>query len=207
MSLLFPSGQWVHENNASLYWQPGFLSALQADNDFAELTENARWQQGQIQMWGKTVSEPRLSAFYGDSGVQYQYSGRPMAAMPWFGTLIAMKPPIETLCQTQFNAAFCNLYRSGQDAMGWHSDDEAELGRNPTIASVSFGAERTFQMKHRRIPGARLSIPLGHGSCLIMQAETQHHWLHQIPKSKKVRSARINLTFRQIYPVDRQASG
>ena len=198
MSLLFPSGQWVHENNASLYWQPGFLSALQADNDFAELTENARWQQGQIQMWGKTVREPRLSAFYGDSGVQYQYSGRPMAAMPWFGTLIAMKPPIETLCQTQFNAAFCNLYRSGQDAMGWHSDDEAALGRQPVIASVSLGQTRRFLLRHKQQKALQHEFLLGHGDLLIMAGDTQQYWQHSVAKTAKAVGPRINITFRRI---------
>lgn len=199
MSLLFSSGQWVHENNASLYWQPGFLRGQQADKDFAELTESARWQQGQIQMWGKTVSEPRLSAFYGDRGTMYQYSGRPMAAMPWLSTLLTIKPPIETLCQTYFNAAFCNLYRGGQDAMGWHSDDETTLGKQPVIASISLGQTRRFLLRHKQQKSLQHEFLLGHGDLLIMAGDTQQYWQHSVAKTAKAVGPRINITYRYIH--------
>lgn len=198
MSLFFPSGQWLHENNASLYWQPGFLDGKRADNDFAELIDKARWQQGQIQMWGKTVNEPRLSAFYGDSGVQYQYSGRPMIALPWLNTLLTMKAPIDALCQTHFNAAFCNLYRDGQDAMGWHSDDELSLGKQPVIASLSLGQTRQFLLRHKQQKTQQHEFLLGHGDLLIMAGKTQQYWQHSVAKTTKAIGPRINITFRQI---------
>lgn len=199
--------QWIQAPQSDLRLFPQLFSREESDTFFSQLRDGINWQAEKILMYGKPVTVPRLTAWYGEPEAGYCYSNVMHTPLAWTRELLAIKARVEQVSAKAYNSVLLNLYRDGQDSVAWHSDDEAELGRNPTIASVSFGAERTFQMKHRRIPGARLSIPLGHGSCLIMQAETQHHWLHQIPKSKKVRSARINLTFRQIYPVDRQASG
>lgn len=198
MSLLFPSGQWVRENDALLYWQPGFFDGQQAENYFTELTHNADWQQGQIQMWGKTYSEPRLSVFYGDQGTLYQYSGRPMTAKPWLHTLMRMKQSVEAVSNTPFNAAFCNLYRDGQDAMGWHSDDETALGAQPVIASISLGQTRRFLLRHKQHKTLQHEFLLGHGDLLIMAGVTQRFWQHSVAKTAKAVGPRINITFRRI---------
>ena len=182
---------------------PQLFSLEESDTFFAQLRDGIDWQAEEILIYEKPVTVPRLIAWYGESEAGYCMH-TPLA---WTRELRAIKARVEQVSERTFNSVLLNLYRDGQDSVAWHSDDEAELGRNPMIASVSFGAERTFQMKHRRISEARLSIPLGHGSCFIMQGETQHHWAHQVPKSKKVLAARINLTFRQIYPADWQTFG
>lgn len=199
MSLLFPAGEWFEENHAKLYWQPGFFDSSQASIWCTNLLEQAAWQQGQIQLWGKTLAEPRLSSFYGDHDVVYQYSGRLMRALPWLSALETMKKPIEALCQHTFNAAFCNLYRNGQDAMGWHSDDEPVLGRQPVIASVSFGQTRRFLLRHKQHKTLQHEFLLGHGDLLIMAGDTQRLWQHSVAKTTKSIAPRINITFRHIH--------
>jgi len=151
------------------------------------------------------INEPRQSAFYGDKGLIYTYSGKKQEAKVWTETLLIIKQQIATILELQFNSVLLNLYRSGQDNMGWHSDNEKELGQNPKIASVSFGATRTFQLKHISNPTLRQSIELTHGSLLLMQGDTQHFWKHQIPKTNRFIPPRINLTFRTIVELGKKA--
>jgi len=153
------------------------------------------WQQDYLQMYGKRVAIPRLQAWYGDK--DYSYSGMILTAKPWLPVLLELKQQVENKCQTPFNAVLANLYRDQNDTVGWHSDDEAELGKDPVIASLSLGDERNFQLKHK-YSGEKLTIPLTSGSLLIMAGATQHYWQHALPRTKKVKSPRINLTFRQI---------
>jgi len=148
-------------------------------------------------MYGKRVAIPRLQAWYGDKGMDYSYSGIILTAKPWPPVLLELKQQVENKCQSSFNAVLANLYRDQDDTVGWHSDDETELGKNPVIASVSFGDERNFQLKHKD-SGEKLTIPLTSGSLLVMAGETQHYWQHCLPRTKKMKSSRINLTFRQI---------
>ena len=148
-------------------------------------------------MYGKRVAIPRLEAWYGDDGMHYSYSGLSLAPKPWLAVLQELRQEVERHCQAPFNAVLANLYRDQNDTVGWHSDDETELGRNPVIASLSFGAERNFQLKHKA-SGEKLSIPLKSGSLLVMAGETQHYWQHCLPRSRKKILSRINLTFRQI---------
>jgi alkylated DNA repair dioxygenase AlkB len=165
---------------------------------FARLESEILWQQDQIRMFGKQILIPRLNAWYGDADKSYTYSGIHLKPHPWNDDLLWIKDRIEKEIGITFTSVLLNLYRSGNDSMGWHADDEPELGLNPSIASVSFGASRMFQMRHvsKKI---RTKIPLDNGSLLLMQGSTQHYWQHQIPKSSKALDSRINLTFRSIY--------
>jgi alkylated DNA repair dioxygenase AlkB len=145
------------------------------------------------------IDQPRLTAFYGDVQKPYSYSGIVMTPVEWNEELLFIKEKIETAINIHFTSVLLNFYRDGKDSMGWHADDEKELGENPVIASVSFGETRVFQMKHRkRKDVTKRNIPLTNGSLLLMQGTTQHFWLHQIPKTTKQLSPRINLTFRVI---------
>ncbi len=156
------------------------------------------WREDHIRMFGKTYKIPRLQAWYGDEGAHYKYSGIDLPLNPWHDRLFEIKANIEKQTGFSFNSVLANWYRDGQDSNGWHADNEKELGVNPIIASITLGTERVFQMKHRTKKSLRKNILLEHGSLLIMRGETQHFWLHQIAKSKKVTGDRINLTFRKV---------
>ena len=176
-----------------------FFNELEGDSIFSELLNNINWQQDRIQLFGKEVNLPRLTAWYGDLDKFYTYSGITMNPDPWTETLLSIKKRIEEEININFNSVLANLYRNGQDYVSWHSDDEQELGENPTIASVSFGATRRFLLRHKSNQALEtIDLPLGHGSLLIMKGSTQHYWKHQVPKTAKVKAERINLTFRVI---------
>ncbi|MSP57503.1 MAG: alpha-ketoglutarate-dependent dioxygenase AlkB [Flavobacteriales bacterium] len=163
------------------------------------LRQEIPWKQESIKMFGKTHPTPRLTSWHGNEGCKYTYSGLICNPEPWSPTLLSIKQRIvEAMENANFNSVLLNLYRNGQDKMGWHSDDEKELGPNPIIASVSFGATRRFDFKHKTIPEHKFSIDLPSGSLLIMQGDLQDHWLHQLPAQKRIIEPRINLTFRNI---------
>ena len=177
----------------------GFFDPPETHQLFKALETGVNWQQDHLVIHGKKIPLPRLTAWYGDYRKSYSYSGITMHAQPWSSDLLQIKNRIEAEAGTRFNSALLNFYRGGRDSVQWHSDDEVELGRNPVIASVSFGASRMFQMKHRRrkeLP--RVDIPLHDGSFLLMQGPTQHFWRHQVPKTSKPVGPRINITFRVI---------
>lgn len=184
--------------DAEVYLTSSFFSPAESDALLADLTANIAWEQKAIQFMGKQVMQPRLIAWYGDAGKSYRYSGLTVHPLPWTPTLLDMKAQVEAAANVTFNSVLLNLYRDGQDSVGWHSDDEPELGTNPVIASVSLGAARAFQFKHKQNPDLKQSVELTHGSLLLMRGTTQHFWKHQIPKTKKPLAARINLTFRVI---------
>ncbi|MGI9501930.1 MAG: alpha-ketoglutarate-dependent dioxygenase AlkB family protein [Geminicoccaceae bacterium] len=171
------------------------LSSREADRAFSDLLESIDWQQAQAFLFGRTIPLPRLTAWHGDHG--YSYSGIRHEPAPFTPLLAKMKASIEAITRTSFNSVLINLYRGGQDSMGWHSDDEPTLGPEPEIASLSLGARRRFHFKHRR-QGDRIAIDLDHGSCLIMRGQCQANWQHQLPKTRKKVGPRINLTFRTI---------
>jgi alkylated DNA repair dioxygenase AlkB len=148
-------------------------------------------------MYGKHIQMQRKYAWYGDRPFSYAYSGLARVAQTWTRELITIKKLVEQHSQEQFNSCLLNLYHTGDEGMGWHSDNEKELVKGAAIASVSLGAERRFDFKHRTL-GTKVSISLAHGSLLLMDAESQQHWLHQLPKTKKVTDPRINLTFRSM---------
>ncbi len=176
-----------------------FFNKLESDRFFLELLNDINWQQDKIRIFGEEVNLPRLTAWYGDSGKSYTYSGITMNPDLWSLNLLAIKERIEETVQVNFNSVLANLYRNGQDYVSWHSDDEKELGKNPTIASVSFGATRRFLLRHKLNKSLEtVDLSLGHGSLLIMKGSIQHYWKHQVPKTAKVKTERINLTFRVI---------
>ena len=184
--------------DAEIIYYPQFFDKEQADNIYAELLQEIAWQQDTITIYGKTHPQPRLTALYGNEGKPYSYSNITMHPQPWNSLLQKIKYYIEATTECQFTTVLLNQYRDGKDSNGWHADNEKELGDNPIIASLSFGAERVFQLKHNTIVDAKKSITLEHGSLLLMKGSTQHFWKHQIPKTAKPVGTRINLTFRSI---------
>lgn len=185
-----------------IYW-PAFIRQPEADALLKELQSNLAWRQDHIRMYGKEVKIPRLQAWYGDKDAVYTYSGLTMTPLPWTQTLLDIRKRCETACNTRFNSVLANLYRDGQDGMGWHADNEPELGANPVIASVSFGEARDFDFRHI-ISGKKYRLPLAHGSLLIMAGETQKYWQHGITKRRKSLGPRVNLTFRMIHSLENQ---
>jgi alkylated DNA repair dioxygenase AlkB len=179
-------------------FHPNFFSVKEADVFFQVLQDRLAWQQEPIWMFGKQVLQPRLTALYGDPKVPYGYSGIAMEALPFTEELELIKNRLQAFTEQEFTHVLCNYYRDGQDSMGWHRDNEPILGKNPTIASLTFGATRAFQLRPYGKKEPKLSLELSHGSLLLMGGESQHFWEHQLPKTKKVLAPRINLTFRKL---------
>ena len=169
-----------------------------ADRLLAVLRDQIAWRQEEAMIMGRKVPIPRLTAWHGEAG--YVYSGIAMEPAPWTPALLELKGCAEHHAGQGFNSVLLNLYRDGRDSVSWHADNEPGLGRDPVIASLSLGATRRFHLKHRR-SGDRVAIDLGHGSCLIMAGATQHHWLHQLPKTARPVGPRINLTFRNMLTI------
>ncbi|MBR9828886.1 MAG: alpha-ketoglutarate-dependent dioxygenase AlkB [Oceanospirillales bacterium] len=184
--------------DADIRYQPDFMRPADADALLAELLHAVTWRQDRIRLFGKEHPIPRLQAFQADAGIGYTYSGLRMNAAPWLPALLPLKQKLEALCDRPFNALLLNLYRDGQDAMGWHADNEPELGQNPLIASVSLGAPRRFRLRHSASRDTH-ALTLEHGSLLLMAGPTQHHWQHCLPRTKRCQHPRINLTFRLIH--------
>jgi len=184
--------------DAEIIYFPVFLKKEEADTVFIELIQNTPWQQDEITVYGKKHLQPRLTALYGNEGKPYSYSNIIMQPHTWTSLLQKIKSHIESVTETNFTTVLLNYYRNGSDGNGWHADNEKELGTNPIIASLSLGAERTFQLKHNSDSTQKKSLILEHGSLLLMQGTTQHFWKHQIPKTSKLIGPRINLTFRKI---------
>ena len=184
--------------DSDIIYYPNFYSIEEASALFENLKSNTSWQQDDITVYGKTYPQPRLTALYSLETMIYSYSGISMNTMPFTPTLIQIKNKIEENSKEKFNAVLLNLYRDGNDSVGWHSDDEKELGKNPIIASLTLGEERMFHLRHKNNKLLKSKFLLQHGSLLLMKGKTQHFWQHQIPKSKKINKSRINLTFRII---------
>jgi alkylated DNA repair dioxygenase AlkB len=184
--------------DAEIIYYPQFFDKVQADKIYTELLQDIAWQQDNITIFGKTHPQPRSTALYGNEGKPYAYSNIKMQPHPWNSLLQKIKYYVEETTGCQFTTVLLNQYRDGKDSNGWHADNEKELGVNPIIASLSFGSERVFQLKHNTIADAKKSIVLEHGSLLLMKGSTQHFWKHQIPKTAKPIGTRINLTFRSI---------
>lgn len=171
------------------------LGPAEAHTYFDTLLHQVPWKHDETVMFGKRIVTARKVAWYGDAAFPYAYSGTTKQALPWTAELLTLKALVEQRAGATFNSCLLNLYEDGSQGMGWHSDDEKCLERHAAIASVSLGAERKFGLQHKQLPHA-LSILLEHGSLLVMKDATQTHWRHRLPKSKKVTTARINLTFR-----------
>lgn len=163
------------------------------------LIDETPWRAEQITVWGKRRVQPRLTGWYGDPGSRYRYSGIDLEPLPWTETLQDIRQAVETATRASFNSVLLNYYRDQRDSMGFHSDDEPELGREPTIASLSLGETRTLTLKHRRRKDIEpVRLPLESGSLLVMKGETQRNWKHGIGKQSRLCGPRVNLTFRQI---------
>ena len=216
---MFDNQENILLEEAKLIFIPQFFTPSVSDQFLTNLTKIRAWQQGEITMFGKRVLEPRLTAWYGDEGKSYTYSGKKQEPIAWDETLLLIKNEIEkTLLQKKyadflnqqtpsrysrdrsvFNSVLCNFYRNGSDSMGYHSDNERELGQNPLIASVNFGESRRFLLRRKDDTTKKHELILSHGSLLIMGGAMQHHWQHAVPKEPKRTQPRINLTFRHIY--------
>lgn len=171
------------------------LTAADTRFFYETLLRDIPWKNDEAVIFGKRIVTARKVAWYGDSNFSYTYSGTTKQALVWTDELAALKSIVEKLSATRFNSCLLNLYHDGNEGMAWHSDDEKSLGRDSTIASVSLGADREFRFKHKRLD-EKISVLLESGSLLVMKGTTQTHWLHSIPKTKKIRTPRINLTFR-----------
>ncbi|MCB0536502.1 MAG: alpha-ketoglutarate-dependent dioxygenase AlkB [Bacteroidetes bacterium] len=189
-------GLIVIENGEYIFY-PNFFSKSESDILLKGLRNNIVWKQESMNMYGKKIDFPRLTAWYGNNDKPYSFSGITLQPLPWTSEILTIKNKIEPIAKTVFNSVLLNLYRDGNDSISWHTDAEKELGINPIIASVNFGATRKFQLRHIKTK-EKLEIELTHGSLLIMQGELQHFWQHQVPKTSKPVGERINLTFRVI---------
>ena len=177
-----------------------FLSANEADQLLTELTNRLEWRQDTINLYGKSHPIPRLQCFVASQGVRYRYSNLTMEGRGFPTVLQSIKDKIESAANHSFNAVLCNLYRDGQDSMGWHSDNEPELGERPVIASLSLGSTRTFRFRDLSTKKETVDFELSHGSLLVMNAGVQKDWEHSVPKRLRIKQPRINLTFRLIEP-------
>ena len=184
--------------DAEVVFYPELFAAPVADRLLSQLVETTAWRQDSIKIYGKPTPLPRLTAWYGDPGARYVYSGIVNDPLPWTAALAEIKEVVDAVSGVAFNGVLLNRYRTGKDSMGWHSDDEREFGPNPVIASVSFGGTRNFQLRHKRHKEQKASVELTHGSLLIMRGGTQENWQHQIPKTAKPVQERLNLTFRRL---------
>jgi len=173
------------------------FSPTQADDCFSKLLQETAWQYDQALIRGKLITTNRRVAWYGNQSYPYTYSGTTKQALPWTETLLALKSFVEEKTGARYNSCLVNLYDDGNTGMAWHSDNEGLLVEDAAIASISFGAERRFLLRHKTTQQT-IEFTLTHGSLLVMKDQTQRYWLHSLPKMARVKEARINLTFRVI---------
>jgi alkylated DNA repair dioxygenase AlkB len=171
------------------------MDDAKADNYCDKLLETIQWKNDEAVIFGRHIITKRKVAWYGDEGYSYTYSNTTKHALAWTKELLELKILVEELTGQQYNSCLLNLYHDGNEGMAWHSDDEKSLGKDTSIASLSFGAERKFALKHR-VSKHTEALILQHGSLLVMKGTTQTHWLHSLPKSKRITTPRVNLTFR-----------
>jgi alkylated DNA repair dioxygenase AlkB len=193
-------GRLIALPGATVAWQPHWLCAGQADVLLDHLLGAIDWQVHRIRLYGRWVDCPRRSCWIGDADAGYRYSGASFTPQPWTAVLAALRAQLESACGARFNSVLLNLYRDGNDSMGWHADDEPELGPAPVIASLSLGAQRDFQFRPRAGGPISCSLAVGHGDLLVMSAQTQRLYHHGLPKRRRVTQPRINLTFRWTQP-------
>lgn len=180
---------------------PSFLNEKESHRLMDQLIQEITWKTETIRIFGKSLLSPRLTAWYGEPGAQYAYSGIQHVPEPFTETLLELRQRISHASGCEFNGVLLNWYRTGSDSMGWHSDDESELGKNPVVASLSLGQARSFRFRRKDNHSESFKLLLENGSLLIMGGELQHFWQHALPKSSQSMQPRINLTFRYIHPV------
>ncbi len=184
------------QDGVALYYS-NYLLQTEAVFYWQQLQQNIEWKNDEAFIYGKHIITKRKVAWYGSKPFAYTYSKSTKNALPWTNELLQLKQKAEALTAATYNSCLLNLYHNGDEGMGWHSDDEKELVKDAAIASISLGAERKFLFKHKQTQ-QQVAIILQSGSLLLMKASTQAHWLHSLPKSKKITTPRINLTFRTI---------
>ncbi|MEQ1514803.1 MAG: alpha-ketoglutarate-dependent dioxygenase AlkB [Lysobacteraceae bacterium] len=184
--------------DAALWLDPAWLPHAEADALFASMSSDVAWAVHRIRLFGREIDAPRLSCWIGDPGTAYTYSRTRFEPHPWPAALRPIRERLRDTLGMDFNSVLANRYRHGRDAMGWHSDDEPELGPRPVIASVSLGATRRFALKPRGEVGGRLALDLPHGSLLVMRGDTQARYRHALSRTARLVGERINLTFRRI---------
>ena len=189
--------QIIEQDGIALYHEK-VISDEQIKPLYDELLNEINWENERVVMFGKEIITKRKVAFYSDASIAYTYVSKTKIGLPWKDPLIILKNIVESLTKQTYNACLLNLYHNGDEAMGWHSDNEKEIIANSTIASLSIGASRKFSFKHK-VTKETISIQLENGSLLEMKGTIQSHWLHALPKSKKITESRINLTFRQMH--------
>ena len=199
---LLDNGFNIARDQLSLRLIPDYLSLPESQKLLEALIQSTPWLQPSIQVFGKWHPTPRLLQFYGDAGLEYKYSSTQHATQAWTSTLRGLKSRIENTTSQHYNSVLLNYYRDGNDSLGWHSDDEAELGDRPCIASLSLGAARDIHFKTRGKRKNLIKLNLQPGSLLIMDGPTQQAWQHCIPRRAKCSEPRLNLTFRMIYSTD-----
>ncbi|MGR9115574.1 MAG: alpha-ketoglutarate-dependent dioxygenase AlkB family protein [Gammaproteobacteria bacterium] len=175
----------------------GFYDTSDSDALYRRLLHEQNWPDNRYTVAGRRFVLPRLQTWHADPGIVYSYSNNLLQTRTWTPLLNAIKVKVEAQLNYSFNSVLVNLYRNGEDYVGWHADDEPELGRQPFIASVTFGAEREFAFRHKRT-SEHGSIILRNGTLLVMEPEFQHQWLHSIPLNHLINQGRINLTFRKV---------
>lgn len=181
-----------------LFYVESFIEPDLATSYFNTIKSFANWRQDTIKIFGKEVLQPRLVAWHADPDVDYGYSGKRLTPGPWSRELLEIKNQVEHFFNSKFNSALLNLYRNGSDSMGWHRDNEKELGKNPVIASVSLGESRRFLIREKENKKSKLELNLGSGSLVVMAGECQSYWEHSVPKTAKEKFERINITFRDV---------
>lgn len=183
--------------DGSVHYYGTIIPSAQADHYLDLLLHEIKWEQDRAVLYGKEIITKRKVAWYGDEAFHYTYSNTTKEALPWTAVLLALKNKIEAETGETFNSCLLNLYHSGEEGMAWHSDAEKDLQKDGAIASLTFGAARKFAFKHK-VNGNKVELILTHGSLLVMKGQTQRHWLHRLPPTKKVSMPRVNLTFRRI---------
>jgi len=201
MELFKNNEDWLDLNlpDANISYIPHFLKPEVANSAFDIFLYELEWRQHYIKIFGKSLPQPRLTALYGINEQSYTYSNLTLRPLRFTPKLLEIHQKLKELTKINFTHCLANLYRDGNDSMGWHADDERALGKNPVIASVSLGATRRFQLKHKFDPNLKYQLELEQGSLLLMKGTTQHFWKHQLPKTKKPVTSRINLTFRTLF--------
>tara|TARA_Y100000739_G_C20439843_1_gene387303 strand:+ start:81 stop:737 length:657 start_codon:yes stop_codon:yes gene_type:complete len=196
--LVAGEGQLEIEDGVFEFW-PGFLGSSEASSCFEALRNRIDWQTPRVFVYGRWVDSPRESAWYGDSRAVYRYSGTVNQPSPWLPELDDLRERLNQFCSSSFNSVLANHYRSGKDSMGWHSDNEKELGADPVIASISLGGARRFLLQHRRRKDLPIhEIIMENGSLLVMRDGSQQAWRHSVPKTRLTVAPRINLTYRHV---------
>ncbi|MEX1058227.1 MAG: alpha-ketoglutarate-dependent dioxygenase AlkB, partial [Natronospirillum sp.] len=188
----------LSEPDPNIKFSPQYLIESRANQLYQCCLDELPWQQESITLFGRRHLQPRLQVWMGDQGVSYRYSGAVFQPAPWHPAVHALAEQLSLDLRQPFNSVLCNFYQHGQHRMGWHSDDEPELGENPIIASVSLGDPRRFLLRRKKNHRDKIEYALGHGTLLVMTGSTQRDWQHSVPKSARAVGQRINLTYRYV---------